>query len=49
VVIDAGGGTVDAVTYQCTKETPLRLNAEIVEPDSKCTQFLPGKDALITS
>jgi hypothetical protein len=48
VIIDAGGGTIDAVTYQCTKETPLRLNAEIVEPDSKFVYFLREKDALIT-
>lgn len=37
VILDAGGGTIDAVTYMCTKEAPLRLSAEVVEPDSKYT------------
>ncbi|KAF1949105.1 hypothetical protein CC80DRAFT_497783 [Byssothecium circinans] len=35
VILDAGGGTVDAVTYQCTYDNPLRLSAEVVPPDSK--------------
>jgi hypothetical protein len=35
VVIDAGGGTVDAVTYKCTRGDPLRLSEEVVAPDSK--------------
>jgi hypothetical protein len=35
VVVDAGGGTVDAVTYDCTNVEPLRLSAEVVAPDSK--------------
>jgi hypothetical protein len=34
VILDAGGGTVDAVTYQVTHSYPLRLSAEIVPPGS---------------
>lgn len=34
VVIDAGGGTVDAVTYKCEMGDPLRLAEEAVAPDS---------------
>ncbi|OAK96902.1 hypothetical protein IQ06DRAFT_351485 [Phaeosphaeriaceae sp. SRC1lsM3a] len=34
VILDAGGGTVDAVTYKCKKSDPLRLSAEVVPPDS---------------
>lgn len=35
VVLDAGGGTVDAVTYKCVNGDPVRLDAEVVAPDSK--------------
>ncbi|KAH8685484.1 hypothetical protein BGZ60DRAFT_365995 [Tricladium varicosporioides] len=35
VVIDAGGGTIDAVTYKITKSRPLRLSAEIVPSTTK--------------
>ena len=35
VVLDAGGGTVDAVTYKCVHDDPVRLDAEVVAPDSK--------------
>ena len=35
VVLDAGGGTVDAVTYKCVYDDPVRLDAEVVAPDSK--------------
>ena len=34
VILDAGGGTVDAVTYQVKHSYPLRLSAEIVPPGS---------------
>ena len=43
LVLDAGGGTVDAVTYQITNSYPLRLSAEVVEPGSmyvRSVQFL---------
>jgi hypothetical protein len=32
VIIDAGGGTVDATTYTVTNEDPLRLKREAIEP-----------------
>jgi hypothetical protein len=32
VIIDAGGGTVDATTYTVTNEDPLKLKREAVEP-----------------
>jgi hypothetical protein len=32
VIIDAGGGIVDATTYTVTNENPLRLKREAVEP-----------------
>ncbi|KAH7385873.1 hypothetical protein BKA66DRAFT_548581 [Pyrenochaeta sp. MPI-SDFR-AT-0127] len=35
VVVDAGGGTVDAVTYKCEIGDPLRLSEEVVAPDSQ--------------
>ncbi|PVH99820.1 hypothetical protein DM02DRAFT_629036 [Periconia macrospinosa] len=35
LILDAGGGTVDAVTYGITKEEPLRMDAEVVKPDSE--------------
>ncbi|KAF2993988.1 hypothetical protein E8E13_001711 [Curvularia kusanoi] len=35
VVLDAGGGTVDAVTYQCINGYPVRLDGEVAAPDSK--------------
>ena len=34
LVLDAGGGTVDAVTYKVTNSYPLRLSAEVVTPGS---------------
>jgi hypothetical protein len=34
VILDAGGGTVDAVTYEVTSSDPLRLSAEVVPPRS---------------
>ncbi len=35
VVLDAGGGTIDAITYQVTRSFPLRLEKEVVAPSSK--------------
>jgi hypothetical protein len=35
LVLDAGGGTVDAVTYKVTNSYPLRLFAEVVPAGSK--------------
>ncbi|PMD30615.1 hypothetical protein L207DRAFT_549324 [Hyaloscypha variabilis F] len=35
VILDAGGGTVDAVTYKVTKSYPLRLSDQVVPPGSK--------------
>ncbi|KAJ9133270.1 Hsp70 family protein-like protein [Pleurostoma richardsiae] len=32
VLLDAGGGTVDATTFTVTQTTPLRLSEEVVEP-----------------
>lgn len=32
MIIDAGGGTVDAITYKVKEQYPLRLQ-ELVEPD----------------
>ncbi|ETS77294.1 hypothetical protein PFICI_11168 [Pestalotiopsis fici W106-1] len=32
VLLDAGGGTVDANTYTISRTTPLRLTREVVEP-----------------
>lgn len=37
VIVDAGGGTVDAVTYRVTNSLPLRLTEEVVRPSSKFT------------
>jgi hypothetical protein len=34
IVLDAGGGTVDAVTYEITNSYPLRLSKEVVPPGS---------------
>ena len=34
VILDAGGGTVDATTYEVTNSHPLRLNNEAVNPGS---------------
>jgi hypothetical protein len=33
VLLNAGGGTVDAITYTVDKETPLRLKTEEVKLD----------------
>ncbi|KAF5962661.1 Hsp70 chaperone protein [Fusarium bulbicola] len=35
VLLDAGGGIVDAGTYRVSREEPLRLEAEIVAPGGK--------------
>ncbi len=32
MLLDAGGGTVDANTYQVSETTPLRLTREVVHP-----------------
>lgn len=33
LILDAGGGTVDATTYMVDSEYPLRLSKELVDPD----------------
>ncbi|CAI6338266.1 unnamed protein product [Periconia digitata] len=35
LILDAGGGTVDAVTYRVTNNEPLRMDAEVVPPEGK--------------
>lgn len=35
VVLDAGGGTIDAATYQIANSYPLRLSEEVVQSDSR--------------
>ncbi|CAN9331808.1 unnamed protein product [Alternaria alternata] len=35
VILDAGGGTVDAVTYRCVNSDPVRLAEEVIAPDSE--------------
>jgi hypothetical protein len=35
VILDAGGGTVDAVTYKCVNGDPVRLAEEVIAPDSE--------------
>ncbi|PVH69481.1 hypothetical protein DL98DRAFT_522149 [Cadophora sp. DSE1049] len=35
LILDAGGGTVDAVTYKVTNSYPLRLSAEVVSPGTQ--------------
>jgi hypothetical protein len=35
VILDAGGGTIDAVTYEVTGDDPPRMSAEVVEANSK--------------
>lgn len=40
MLIDAGGGTVDAITYTVDKTYPLRLKAEGVEAGGKFTTHL---------
>ena len=35
MLLDAGGGTVDAITYTVTNTEPLRLQSEVVESDGK--------------
>jgi len=37
LILDAGGGTVDATTYKVDNELPLRLSKELVPPDGKPT------------
>ena len=34
VILDAGGGTVDGVTYEVSNSRPLRMSAEVVPPKS---------------
>jgi hypothetical protein len=43
VIVDAGGGTVDAVTYRVANSLPLRLTEEVVRPSS---EFSPTKLAV---
>jgi hypothetical protein len=43
VVLDAGGGTVDAVTYKCVNSNPLRLGEEVVAPCSKSVYRFQGR------
>ena len=33
MILDAGGGTVDAVTYRCVNSDPVRLAEEVIAPD----------------
>ena len=35
MLLDAGGGTVDATTYRVDNEFPLRLSKELVPADGK--------------
>ena len=35
MLLDAGGGTIDAITYTVDKDFPLRLKTEEVEPGGK--------------
>jgi hypothetical protein len=43
VIVDAGGGTVDAVTYKCDNDEPLRLSSEVVTPDSEYIGLFPRR------
>lgn len=36
MILDAGGGTVDAVTYEVANSKPLRMSAEVIPPKSTC-------------
>jgi hypothetical protein len=38
LILDCGGGTVDATAYMLDKDRPLRLSEEIVPSDGK-SQF----------
>lgn len=42
-MIDAGGGTVDAVTYQVEKTSPLRLT-EVTESEGQSKKILSDCD-----
>jgi hypothetical protein len=33
MILDAGGGTVDATIYKVDQQYPLRLSKELVQPD----------------
>lgn len=33
ILIDAGGGTVDAICYSVEKQSPLRLKREELDPE----------------
>jgi hypothetical protein len=35
VILDAGGGTIDAVTYRCVNGDPVRLAEEVIAPASE--------------
>lgn len=35
MLLDAGGGTIDVITYTVDKDIPLRLKTEEVEPGGK--------------
>jgi hypothetical protein len=39
MLLDAGGGTIDAITYTIDKDIPLRLKTEEVEPGGKSDAF----------
>jgi hypothetical protein len=34
LVLDAGGGTIDVVTYEVANSFPLRFTSELVRPNS---------------
>jgi hypothetical protein len=35
MILDAGGGTVDAITYKLKGTEPLRMEKEAVRPEGK--------------
>jgi len=40
VILDAGGGTIDAVTYRCVNGDPVRLAEEVIAPASESVHRL---------
>ena len=40
VILDAGGGTIDAVTYRCVNGDPVRLAEEVIAPASESVRRL---------
>jgi len=40
LIVDCGGGTVDAITYTAKPEEPIRLEKEAVPPGGKFVSFL---------